>query len=279
MRLALLGFAPMLLACAFMPAQQATPSPEPASAQVSPSSGAGQPTGTSAPEPVSSDPRSAGKPEDAISRGQAKAAERAEKDKAKADAKAQKQAAKDKKNAEEEAKFLKLQDNEIVAAAFDEQGNPVKLPPCSRKDKVCQQKRKELLKQKKIGLNVQNGTLTVDGWTGKARLNYDVKNFQYLYVSVPGYGTIVASPDHFASSNELKGALDGQTLTISTKDDHTVQLASDTLLSGKQKRSIFYSVDRGYLQPGSYPSVGYGFVNKAPYVWPSRWVRHQSRSR
>ena len=62
--------------------------------------------------------------------------------------------------------------------------------------------------------------------------------------------------------------MDGHTLTIATNDDHTFQLASDSLLAGKQKRSIFYSVDRGYSQPGSYPSVGYGFVNKAPYVWP-----------
>lgn len=269
MRIALLGLVPVLLVCGALPAQQATVSSQPV--ESSPTAAVTNPQASSDVQdalPVSAQPPTKPKVEDAISRGDAKAAARAEKEKTKADAKAQKQAEKDRKSAEEEAKFLKLQDNEIVAAAFDEQGNPVKLPPCSKKDKVCQQKRKELLKQKKIGLHVQNGTLTVDGWTGKARLNYDVKNFQYLYVSVPTYGTIVASPEHFPNSTELKNALDGQTLTITTKDDHIVQLASDELLAGKQKHSIFYSVDSNYRQPGNFPSVGYGFVNKAPYAWP-----------
>lgn len=208
------------------------------------------------------------KNEDAIVRGQAKAAERGQKDKEKADAKAKREQEKQRKEAEKDATYLKLQDNEIVASTFDKDGNPVKLAPCARKDKACQEKRKELLKQKKLALNVENGTLTVDGWTGKARLNYDVKNFQYIYISMPGYGTLIASPYHFPGSVEYKDGIDGKTLTIETDDKHTVQLTSDQVIVGKQKRSVFYAVDRHYTQPGSFPTMGYGFVKEAPYVWP-----------
>ena len=85
---------------------------------------------------------------------------------------------------------------------------------------------------------------------------------------MPGYGTVVASPVHFPYSTEQKDALDGSTLTVTTPDNHTIQLASEKPMSGKAKRSIFFAVDRDFQQPGRYPAIGYGTVNKAPYLWP-----------
>lgn len=256
MRLALLGFASVLLAPAVLLGQQTTPASQPDAVKATP------PAATSVPL----DARPQG---DAIARGQAKAAEHPQKEKTKADAKAAKQAEKDKKEAEQKSKFLKLEDNEIVATSFDESGNALKLPPCAKDDKLCQEKRKELLKQKKVSFTVQNGTLTINGFVAKTHLNYDVKSFQYLYVSVPDYGTVVISPERFPNSSEMKDGLDRQTLTVTTADTHQVQLVSESAISGRQKRPLFYSVDRGYIQPGNRPTIGYGFASKAPYTWPA----------
>ncbi|GAA3762420.1 hypothetical protein [Terriglobus aquaticus] len=266
MRLAYLRFAPILLACSVLTAQQ-VPGSSVSDGAPAPAASQPQPAGTVAAVPPATS-EGQGKPDDPISRGEAKAAGHVDKDRKKEEAKAQKEAEKQKKQQEAEAKLLKLEDNEIAISVFDDQGNPVKIPPCAKKDKSCQEKRKELLKQKRVELNVQNGTLTVDGMIGRARLNYEIPSFLYLYVSVPGYGTIVASPVHFPYSTELKDALDGPTLTITTPDDHVVQLSSEKPLSGKAKRSIFFAVDHDFQQPGRYPSIGYGTVNKAPYVWP-----------
>lgn len=269
MRLALLGFTPVLFACAALSAQQPTPAALPAYSALPVSSSPVSASNAALP-PISvpSGPDHSPNIDDEHARGQAKAAERAQKDKAKSEAKAQKDAEKQKKEAEEDAHSLKLQDNEIFATTFDENGNAVNLPPCSKQDKLCQQKRKEFLKQKSIGLNVQNGTLMIDGFIGKTRLNYDVKTFGYLYIAVPDYGTLLISPERFPNSTEAKDALDHKTLAITTADSHLIQLTSEAVISGRQKRSLFYSVDRTYRLPGNRPSVGYGFASKAPYTWP-----------
>lgn len=268
MRLARLLFATLLLGCALMSAQQAPAPTQPADS----SAGAS----TTKPATVAQTAATADVPSvpssvptlDSNSRVDAKAAERARKEQAKADAKAQKEAEKQKKQEEADSKLLKLEDNEIAISVFDDNGNPVKLPPCGHKDKDCQEKRKEILKQKRVPLTVQNGTLSIDGLIARARLNYDIPSYLYLYISIPGYGTIITSPVHFPYSTEAKDALDGSMLSFKTSDDHFIELASEKSLSGHGKRSIFYAVDHGYQQPGRYPTIGYGTLSKAPYVWP-----------
>lgn len=265
MRLAPLYLASVLLATGALAAQQAPVSVPSAAA---PSTESQTSAADAAPVQKAAAEQSSQLQDDPIARGQAKAAERTGKDQAKADAKARKDAEKQKKQEEADAKLLKLEDNEIAISVFDDQGNPVKIPPCAKKDKSCQEKRKELLKQKRVELNVQNGTLTIDGLIARARLNYDISSYLYLYISIPGYGTVVTSPVHFPYSTEAKDALTGNTLSFQTTDDHLIELASEKQISGRGKRSIFYSVDRVYQQPGRYPTIGYGTVSKAPYMWP-----------
>lgn len=184
--------------------------------------------------------------------------------------KKQKEDEKKAKEAEEEKKFLKLQGDDIVAPTLDADGNPIHLAPCSKKDKVCQKKRKALLKKKTAGMKIENGTLTVDGWTGKARLNYDISEVKFLYVWVPGMGTTIISTQNFPGAKEQKDALKGNTLSVKTADDHLIQLNSDNPLMGKSKKSLsmWVATDADYNLTAKYPTFGYGSTAKAPYNWP-----------
>lgn len=179
-----------------------------------------------------------------------------------------KEMAKQQKDAETERSYLKLQGEDIVAPTLDADGNPVKLQQCSKKDKACIKKRKEILHRKKIGMKIENGTLTVDGWTGKARLNYDISEVKFLYIYSPGIGTVIVSNQHFPNSMEQKNALNGKTLTATTPDGHMIQLTSDKVLVDKKSQSVFVATDAAYTLPVKYPTLGYGSIARAPYNWP-----------
>ncbi|ADV82954.1 hypothetical protein [Terriglobus saanensis] len=182
--------------------------------------------------------------------------------------KKEKQAERDRKDAEADKTYLKLQGEDIVAPTLDADGNPIKLQPCSKKDKACIKKRKAILNRKKVGMKIENGTLTVDGWTGKARLNYDITEMKYLYVSTPGLGTVIISNQIFPGSVEEKNALSGSTLTVTTSDGHTIQIASEKPLVDKKSQSVWVASDPAYVYPAKYPTLGYGSIAHAPYNWP-----------
>jgi len=188
----------------------------------------------------------------------------------KAARKRQKEAEKKAKEAEQEKKFLKMQGGDLVAPTLDANGNAIHLAPCSKKDKVCQKKRKGLLKRKTMGMKIENGTLTVDGWTGKARLNYDISELKFLYVWAPGMGTTVISNQNFPGAKEEKDALKGNTLTVMTADNHQIQLTSDNPLLNKNKKSLsmWVATDPDFNLSSRYPALGYGSTAKAPYNWP-----------
>lgn len=117
-------------------------------------------------------------------------------------------------------------------------------------------------------ITVTAGTLTVDGWTGKARLNYDIPEQSFLYFSAPSIGTVVVSQTAFPGSREQKQALDGNTLTVHLPD-HDLQLASDKpLLPVKKAVSVWVRVDPEFHQDPLYPVMGFGPVTKPPYAWP-----------
>ena len=116
-------------------------------------------------------------------------------------------------------------------------------------------------------VSISAGTLTVDGWTGKARLNYDIADLKYIYVYAPGIGTSIVSPSPFAGAKEQPGAFNNNTLTI-TVDGHPIELSSDKQLLGKKPQSAWVAVDRGFLLPAKFPVFGYGTTTKAPYAWP-----------
>jgi hypothetical protein len=116
-------------------------------------------------------------------------------------------------------------------------------------------------------VSISSGTLTVDGWTGKARLNYDIADLKFIYLFAPGIGTTIVSPSPFAGAKEQPGAFNNNTLTI-TVDGHPMELSSDRRLLGKKPQSAWVAVDRGFVLPSKFPVFGYGTTTKAPYAWP-----------
>src|SRR5271170_6255491 len=120
---------------------------------------------------------------------------------------------------------------------------------------------------KLVSVSIARGTLTVDGMTGKAALNYEIKDLKYVYFFIPGIGTTVVSNAPFPGAVEQKRAFDDKTLTV-TVNDHIVQLTSDQRLLGKAAESAFVSVDKGFTVPTKFPVMGYGPIRVAPYAWP-----------
>jgi len=121
--------------------------------------------------------------------------------------------------------------------------------------------------RKTVSLSISRGTLTVDGMTGKAALNYEIKDLKYVYFYVPGIGTTVVSNDPFPGAVEQKNAFDDKTLTV-TVGQHVLQLSSDNRLLGKTPQSAFVLVDKKFSVPAKFPVMGYGPIRVAPYAWP-----------
>ncbi len=152
---------------------------------------------------------------------------------------------------------------------FDEHGKPVfqtakDLGYDEKGRKIDVRKEKE---PKTVGINITHGTFTVDGMTGKAALNYDIKDFKYVYFYVPWIGTTVVSNAPFPGSKEQKDAFADKTLTV-TVEEHTLQLYSDVRLLDKKPLPAYVLVDRAYKLPTRFPVVGYGASARAPYAWP-----------
>lgn len=152
---------------------------------------------------------------------------------------------------------------------FDEAGKPVfqtaeELGYDEHGKKLHPKKEKP---PKTVPVTIARGTFTVDGMTGKAELNYDIKDLKYIYLYAPGVGTVVVSNAAFPGAVEEKGAFEGNTLTV-TVTGHTLQLASEKQLLGKKPEAAFVALDPNFLLPSKYPVVGYGELRKAPYVWP-----------
>ena len=152
---------------------------------------------------------------------------------------------------------------------FDENGKPVFATATNlgydEKGKKVAVKKVKLAKMEPVSISA--GTLTVDGWTGKARLNYDIADLKYLYIFAPGIGTSIVSQNPFPDAKEQPGAFNGKSLTI-TVDGHPIELASDKLLLGKKPQSAWVVVDRDFRLPAKFPAFGYGTTTRAPYAWP-----------
>ena len=152
---------------------------------------------------------------------------------------------------------------------FDEHGKPV----MQTKDNLGYDENGKKLHAPKekppktVAVSISRGTLTVDGLTGKAALNYEIKDLKYIYFYVPGIGTTVVSNDPFPGAVEQKHAFDDKTLTV-TVGEHVLQLSSDNRLLGKAPESAFVLVDKSFLVPTKFPVMGYGPIRVAPYAWP-----------
>jgi len=152
---------------------------------------------------------------------------------------------------------------------IDEHGNPVMQTPSQmgydeKGKKLHSTKEKE---PKTVSVSIERGTLTIDGMTGKAGLNYEIKNLRYIYFYAPWIGNIIVSPSPFPGATEQKNAFNDQNLTV-TVDEHTIQLSSDKRLLGKKSESAFVAVDRNFKLPSKFPVIGYGETLKPPYAWP-----------
>ena len=152
---------------------------------------------------------------------------------------------------------------------FDENGKPVfqtktELGYDEHGKKIKVKKEKE---PRKIPISVARGTMTVDGMTGKAALNYDIADLKFIYLYAPGIGVAIVSSEPFHGSVEQKKAFNLKTLTV-TIGEHTLQLASEKNLLGKKPESAYVMVDRTFTLPSKFPVMGYGTVMKAPYQWP-----------
>lgn len=152
---------------------------------------------------------------------------------------------------------------------FDDKGKPVFQ---SAKDLGYDEKGRKIdgMKEKEakaVAVTIVHGTFTVDGLTGKAALNYDIKDFRYVYFYVPWIGTTIVSNSPFPGSKEQKDAFSDKTLTVNV-GEHTMQLYSEQRLLDKKPQPAFVLVDRDYRLPTRYPVVGYGPSARAPYAWP-----------
>jgi hypothetical protein len=130
---------------------------------------------------------------------------------------------------------------------------------------------------KLVSVSIARGTLTVDGMTGKAALNYEIKDLKYIYFYIPGIGTTVVSNAPFPAAVEQKKAFDDKTLTV-TVNDHIVQLTSDQRLLGKSAESAYVLVDKNFTVPTKFPVMGYGPIRVAPYAWPGSKQNDQKDS-
>ena len=152
---------------------------------------------------------------------------------------------------------------------FDEAGKPVmqtatELGYDERGKKLHVQKVKP---PKMLPVSISRGTLTVDGMTAKAALNYDIADLKYLYLFAPGVGVVVVSPEPFPGAIAQARAFNGKTLVVNVRE-HTLELGSDTRLLGKDPKPAYVLLDREFMLPSRSPVMGYGTTRKAPYVWP-----------
>jgi hypothetical protein len=114
---------------------------------------------------------------------------------------------------------------------------------------------------------IAQGTLTVDGLTAKARLNHDIPDLRYIYLSVPDVGTVIVAQGAFIGAAEQAEAFNGNTLTVMA-GGHQVQLTSDRPLLDKGKKSAWVKIDQTYIADKRTPIMGYGSSLHAPYEWP-----------
>ena len=120
-------------------------------------------------------------------------------------------------------------------------------------------------------ISIASGTLTVDGMTAKARLNHDIPDLRYIYLSVPDVGTVVVSQNAFIGAAEQSEAFNGATLTVMAGGHH-IQLTSDKPLLGKRVTPAWVKIDPGFVVHRRYPVMGYGSSLHAPYEWPGAKV-------
>ena len=114
-------------------------------------------------------------------------------------------------------------------------------------------------------LRVQNGVLTVDGMTARTGLHLRIADLHYLYVAIPGEGTVVIAEKPFAGAHLETGAFQGNLLTV-TAGGSRVQLTAANRFRGN--RAAYVRFDREVAGTLVLPMLSYGDAAKVPAVWP-----------
>ncbi len=156
---------------------------------------------------------------------------------------------------------------------FDEKGKPVfqtatEMGYDENGKKIHAEKEKKL---HTVAVSIVHGTLTVDGMTGKAGLNYEISDMKYIYLYVPWIGMTIVSNGPFPGAIEEKEAFKENTLTVKA-DDHVLELYSEKKLLGKRPESAYVLVDRAFSLQTKFPLMGYGDLRQAPYAFPGSKV-------
>ena len=162
---------------------------------------------------------------------------------------------------------------------FDDQGKPVFQTATNRgfDENGKKIKIKKVKEPKTTSIEISKGTLTVDGMIGKAALNYQIKDFKFVYLYAPWIGTVVISNQNFPGAKEQQKAFDQHTLTV-TVEEHQFQLYSEKLLLGKKPEPAYVAVDRQFKLDTKFPAMGYGKSLQAPYSWPSAKASPESKA-
>ena len=156
---------------------------------------------------------------------------------------------------------------------FDEKGKPVfqtatEMGYDDKGKKLHAEKEK---KTHKVAVSIVHGTMTVDGLTGKAGLNYEISDLKYIYLYVPWIGMTIVSNAPFQGAIEEKEAFKENTLTVKA-DDHVLELYSEKKLLGKKPESAYVLVDRQFALQTKFPLMGYGDLRQTPYAFPGSKV-------
>ena len=156
---------------------------------------------------------------------------------------------------------------------FDEKGKPV-FQTAGEMGYDVNGKKIHSEKEKKVhmvAVSIVHGTMTVDGMTGKAGLNYEISDLKYIYLYVPWIGMTIISNGPFPGAIEEKEAFKENTLTVKA-DDHVLELYSEKKLLGKRPESAYVLVDRSFSLQTKFPLMGYGDLRQAPYAFPGSKV-------
>jgi hypothetical protein len=162
---------------------------------------------------------------------------------------------------------------------FDDHGKPVfqTAKDLGYDDKGKKIKAKKEKQIRTTSIAIAEGTLTVDGMIGKATLNYDIKDFKFIYMYAPWIGTVVVSNRPFPGSKEQAKAFDQHTLTVLV-EDHQFQLYSEKMLLGKKPEAGYVAVDREFQLDSKFPAMGYGATLQVPYNWPGAKGNPESKA-
>ncbi|MHB1700704.1 MAG: hypothetical protein ACYCSN_11345 [Acidobacteriaceae bacterium] len=155
-----------------------------------------------------------------------------------------------------------------LPAASNAQAPRTQAPPLAQPAEPARARKKKAKQPRPVRISIERGTLTVDGLTCKAALNYKIASVHYLYMYVPDAGTIIVSRSPFPEATEQRNAFHGQGLTVEA-GGHVAELYSENTLLSKKHASAWVRLDRSAGLLSRYPMFGYGENTEAPYSWPS----------